>query len=104
MTDDEVEILINKLKISKFEERDQQEVAGYFEALDTIYEYYKDIEITEGNLKNLHKIIMSHCEKDVWHRGNYKQVSNSVEASLANGSKQKVFRTTEPGLPILCHW
>src|ERR1035437_4058024 len=81
MTDAEVEALIEKLKISKLEERDEQEVAGYFEALDTIAESYKDIEITAGNIKNLHKILMSHCEKDEWHRGNYKQVSNAVEAN-----------------------
>ena len=99
MTDAEVEVLIEKLKISKLEERDEQEVAGYFEALDTISESYKDIEITEGNLKNLHTILMGHCEKDEWHRGNYKQVSNAVEANHPDGTKQIIFKTTEPGFP-----
>ncbi|NQY11304.1 MAG: Fic family protein [Flavobacteriales bacterium] len=97
MTDNEVEVLIDELKISKLEERDQQEVAGYFEALDTITESYKDIIISEGNLKNLHKILMSHCDKDEWHRGEYKQISNSVEANHQDGTKQIVFETTEPG-------
>jgi Fic family protein len=99
MTDAEVKALIEKLKISKLEERDEQEVAGYFEALDTIGESYKDIEISEGNLKNLHKILMERSEKDEWHRGNYKQSSNAVEASHPDGTKQIVFKTTEPGLP-----
>jgi hypothetical protein len=36
MTDEQVRIFIEKLDISKLEERDEQEVAGYFEALDTI--------------------------------------------------------------------
>ncbi len=99
MTDEEVKILIDKLNISKLEERDEQEVAGYFETLDTIAESYRDIEITEGNLKNLHKILMGRSEKDAWHRGNYKQVSNAVEASYTDGTKQIVFRTTEPGFP-----
>ena len=99
MTDVEVEVLIERLKISKLEERDEQEVAGYFEALDTIAESYKDIEITEANLKNLHKILMGHCEKDEWHRGNYKQVSNAVEANHPDGTKQIIFKTTEPGFP-----
>jgi Fic family protein len=35
---------------------------------------------------------------NIWHRGNYKQVSNAVEANLADGTKQIVFRTAEPGL------
>ncbi len=110
MTDDEVEVLIDKLKVAKLEERDQQEVAGYFDALNVIGESYKDIDITEGNLKNLHKILMSYNEKDSWHRGNYKQVSNAVEASHTDGSKQIVFNTTEPGFETeeamkgLIHW
>ena len=101
MTDAEVEVLIEKLKISKLEERDEQEVAGYFEAMDTITESYKDIEITEGNIKNLHSILIAHSEKDAWHRGDYKQVSNTVEANHPDGSKQIVFTTTDPGLPTI---
>jgi len=99
MTNEEVVILIDKLKVSKLEERDEQEVAGYFEALDTISESYKDIDITEGNIKNLHNILMSFSDKDEWHRGKYKQLSNSVEAELPNGTKQLIFKTSEPGLP-----
>ena len=98
MTDDEVAMLIDKLSISKLEERDQQEVIGYFEALDTIAEHFDSIDISEGQIKNLHKILMQHGEKDAWHRGNYKQVSNAVEANLVDGTKQIVFRTAEPGL------
>jgi len=98
MTDDEVAVLIEKLSISKIEERDQQEVIGYFEALDTIAENFESISITESQIKNLHKILMQHGDKDVWHRGNYKQVSNAVEANLADGTKQIIFKTTEPGL------
>ena len=60
MTDDEVENLINNLSISKLEERDQQEVAGYFEALELIAGSYRDIEITESNLKHLHNILLKH--------------------------------------------
>jgi Fic family protein len=97
MTDDEVAVLIEKISISKLEERDQQEVMGYFEALDTISENHDSIGISENHLKNLHKILMQYCEKDAWHRGNYKQVSNAVEANLIDGTKQIVFRTTEPG-------
>lgn len=98
MTDDEVAVLIEKLSISKLEERDEQEVMGYFEALDTIAENYNSIGISESQIKNLHKILMKHAGKDEWHRGNYKQVSNAVEANLTDGTKQVVFNTTEPGL------
>lgn len=98
MTDDEVEVLIKNLSISKLEERDQQEVAGYFATMELIAESFRDIEITENNLKHLHNILMKHSEKDAWHKGNYKQHNNVVEASNPDGSKYVVFKTTEPGL------
>lgn len=98
MTDAEVEVLLDALKVSRLEERDQQEVAGYFGALNVIIESFNDIDITEANIKNLHKILMRHSEKDVWHSGNYKQISNAVEAKHADGSKWLLFKTTEPGI------
>ena len=97
MTDDEVERLIKNLGVGKLEERDAQEVAGYYETLDIISESFRDIDITENNLKMLHNILMKHSEKDGWHRGDYKQHSNVVEAMQTDGSKQVVFRTADPG-------
>lgn len=98
MTDDEVSVLIEKINISSFEERDQQEVVGYFETLDTIAENYATISITEGQIKSLHNLLMKHSVKDAWHKGEYKQLTNAVEASLPDGTKQTIFKTTEPGL------
>ncbi len=97
MTDDEVSILIENIHISSFEERDQQEVAGYFETLDTIAENYASIGIAESQIKSLHHLLMKHSVKDAWHKGEYKQVTNAVEANLSDGSKQTIFKTTEPG-------
>ncbi len=99
MTDKEVEVLISKLQIAKLEERDQQEVAGYFKTLDIISENYRNIQIRESEIKNLHKILMQYSEKDEWHRGNYKQHSNSVDETRSDGSKRTIFQTTEPGFP-----
>lgn len=97
MTDEEVEVLIQNLSIAKLEERDQQEVAGYFEVLEMIAESYREIEITENNLKSLHNTLMKYSEKDTWHKGDYKQQSNIVEATKPDGSKYIIFHTTEPG-------
>ncbi len=97
MTDAEVEVLIKNLSISKLEERDQQEVAGYFETLELIANAVKEIEITESNLRHLHNQLMKYSEKDAWHRGNYKQHRNIVEAKNPDGSKRVIFQTTEPG-------
>lgn len=41
---------------------------------------------------------MKHSRKDEWHRGNYKQHSNAVEATKPDGAKQVIFHTTVPGI------
>lgn len=97
MSDEEVKVLIEKLSISKLEDRDSQEVAGYFEALDLVSELYPNMEVSEGTIKNLHNLLLKHSEKDGWHRGNYKQHSNAVEATRPDGTKQVIFETTPPG-------
>ena len=97
MSDDEIKVLLNNLDVVKFEDRDAQEVIGYFEVLDLITESYKDIDIIENSIKNLHNLLLKHGKKDQWHKGNYKQHTNAVEAALPNGTKQVIFKTTEPG-------
>lgn len=97
MSDEEVKVLIEKLSISKLEDRDSQEVAGYFEALELISSHYPDMEITENTIRNLHKITLKHSVKDSWHRGGYKQHSNAVEATRPDGTKQIIFETAPPG-------
>lgn len=99
MSDEEVSVLLDQIDISKIQDRDSQEVVGYFETLDIISDSYNDIGIDESSLKNLHKILLKYSEKDKWHKGDYKQHSNVVEANLLDGSKQVIFQTTEAGLP-----
>ncbi|HKG67267.1 MAG TPA: hypothetical protein VKA92_00245, partial [Segetibacter sp.] len=71
LTDEEVDVLLKEIDVTKLEDRDSQEVVGYFEALDIISESYNNIEITAGDLKNLHNILMKYSKKDEWHKGNY---------------------------------
>jgi len=98
LTNDEIQVLLfENLKIDKLEERDKQEVVGYFQALDTISESFADIRVSEGDVKNLHKILMKHSEKDEWHRGEYKQHPNSVDAHYRDGSTVTIFNTAKPG-------
>ena len=99
MSDEEVTILLHKLDISNLEDRDSQEVVGYFNVLDIISESFSEIDISENSIKNLHNILLKHSKKDEWHRGNYKQHSNAVEANFPDGTKQIVFQTTEAGFP-----
>jgi Fic family protein len=99
MSDEEVEALLKEIDISKIVDRDSQEVVGYFETLDLISESYEEMSVTENSLKNLHNILMKYSKKDKWHRGDYKQHSNAVEAKLPDGTRQIIFQTTEAGFP-----
>ena len=98
MSNAEVDVLLSDLTIDKLEDRDSQEVAGYFEVLDLISESHEGIDITENSLKNLHNRLLKYSAKDNWHKGNYKQLSNSVEATFPDGSKQIIFETAKPGI------
>jgi Fic family protein len=97
LDDGEVDALLAHLDVSTLEDRDEQEVAGYFEALDTISEAYAEIGVGENELRHLHKLALRYSKKDEWHRGGYKQRSNAVEAISPDGSRTVVFSTTPPG-------
>ena len=98
MSDEEVDILLQKIDITKLKDRDSQEVVGYFEVLDLISESYENIHLTESHIKSLHNSLMKYSVQDQWHKGNYKVHSNAVEASFADGTRQIIFQTTEAGL------
>ncbi|MEI6412558.1 MAG: Fic family protein [Bacteroidota bacterium] len=97
MSDEEVAELLNNIGLSKIEDRDSQEVVGYFNVLDTIVDSFDAIAISESNIKNLHNQLLKYSSKDSWHRGDFKQHVNAVEASFPDGSKKIIFKTTDPG-------
>ena len=97
MSDKEVDVLLQKIDITKLTDRDSQEVVGYFEALDFITASYPNINLTENHIKSLHNSLMKYSAKDQWHKGNYKLHSNAVEATFPDGSRQFIFQTTEAG-------
>ena len=97
MSDEEVDVLLQKIDITKLSNRDSQEVVGYFDVLDLISEYYENISLSESQIKSLHNSLMKYSAKDQWHKDNYKQHSNAVEATYPDGTRQIIFQTTEAG-------
>lgn len=85
LSDREVERLLSNLQIQTFTTRDEQEVAGYAEVMDLVFSSWRDITVTENHIKQLHRDLLVHSEKDAWHRGNYKTSSNSVAAFDESG-------------------
>jgi Fic family protein len=98
MTDDEVEQLVKDIKISKFTTRDEQEVIGYYEVLEVIYENYNEIDLTESNIRHLHNLLLKHSSKDKHHKGSYKKITNKVVANYPDGLQKTIFNTTQPHL------
>ena len=97
MSDEEVDVLLQKIDITKLTDRDSQEVVGYFEVMDLISESYENIILSESHIKSLHNSLMKYSAKDQWHKGNSKAHINAVEASLPDGTQQIIFQATEAG-------
>ena len=85
LTDREVERLLGSLEIRRFGTRDEQEVAGYADVMETVFRSWSDISLTENYIKQLHRDLLQHSEKDERHRGNYKTLRNDVGAFDAAG-------------------
>jgi Fic family protein len=98
LTNEEVEKLLKSVKVSKLDTRDEQEVVGYYEALQVILDNYMDIELSERYIHQLHGILLKYSNKDQSHKGRYKALSNQVVANYPDGTQRTIFRTTEPHL------
>ncbi|MDR1679677.1 MAG: Fic family protein [Prevotellaceae bacterium] len=98
MTDEEVQQLLKDVKIATFKTRDEQEVIGYYEVLELVFDNFSDIKLSESYIKQLHQLLLQHSHKDERHRGSYKNLSNKVVATYPTGKQKTIFDTTEPAL------
>jgi len=97
LSDREVEKLLSNLDTQSFANRDEQEVAGYAVVMETLFEHASDIPLTVNYIKQLHARLLRYSEKDARHRGEYKTLSNSVEAFTPWGENVGViFQTASP--------
>lgn len=98
LSDTQVEDLLSRsLALQSFRTRDEQEVAGYAEAMDLVFESWADLRLTENHIRQLHQVLLRHSEKDERHRGTYKTHPNHVAAFDADGNMVGiVFETATP--------
>jgi len=97
LTDDEIEQLLSGVQTESFRTRDEQEVAGYAELMELIFESFADIPLTENHIHQLHGVLLKHSHKDDRHRGDYKKMPNHVEAfDEAGRSLGVIFETATP--------
>ena len=97
LSDREVETLLANIRIGSFATRDEQEVAGYAEVMETVFSAADAITLTENHIRQLHRDLLAHSTKDERHRGSYKTLPNHVEAFDEGGkSLGVVFETATP--------
>jgi Fic family protein len=96
LSDEDVEKLMRGLAMQKFADRDKQEVKGYYELLENVFEAWQHIRFSESMIKHFHKELLKYVEKDKLHRGEYKKGENKVEMIDANGRSVGVLFDTTP--------
>jgi Fic family protein len=110
LTDDDVQSLYKNMRIRKLMSRDEQEVAGYLDVLQSVFEHHSLMPVRESTILQLHRDMLRHSDKDQGHLGHYKTGSNRVEAKDPSGDVVGVvFDPTPPYLtPMemrdLCEW
>lgn len=75
--------------------RDEEEIAGYRDALNVIHENFEYISITSNYILQLHKILYTQNTKKVI-GGHFKSVQNYINATDSNGKSFTVFTPLAP--------
>lgn len=95
LSDMEVENLLGRLELHSFATRDEEEVAGYAETMNLIYDAWQDLRLTENHIRQLHSKLLQYASKDQRHRGDYKKFTNHVEAFDVSGKSLGIVFATE---------
>ncbi len=96
LNDEEVEKVMQGLSVSKFADRDSQEVQGYLETLQNVFDSYQSPPLRESTIKSLHKELLKYSNKDDIHRGDYKKTENTVGVLGADGKIARIMFETTP--------
>ncbi len=97
LSDSDVERLLSNIEIRHFATRDEQEVAGYADVMESVFASFDAMTPTENHIRQLHRDLLAHSGKDARHRGSYKTSTNNVVALDAQGKQVGVvFETATP--------
>lgn len=96
LSNEDVEKLMQGIALQKFTDRDIQEVQGYYELLQNIFNSWQSIGFSESTIKHFHQELLKYVEKDKLHRGKYKSRENKVEMVDQSGRRIGVLFDTAP--------
>jgi Fic family protein len=96
LSDEDIEKMLRGISIQTFNSRDQQEVQGYYELLENVFNAWETLSFSENVIKHFHKELLKYVEKDAFHRGEYKKQENAVEMINSAGESAGIlFETTK---------
>lgn len=96
LSDEDIEKLMRGISIEKFADRDAQEVGGYYELLQNVFDSYQTLSFNESAIRHFHKELLKYVEEDTLHRGNYKTAENKVQMVNEAGKSIGVLFDTTP--------
>ncbi|MCR4285450.1 MAG: Fic family protein, partial [Candidatus Kaiserbacteria bacterium] len=96
LTDEEVEKIMQGLSVSKFSDRDTQEVQGYLEVLQNVFDSFQTLPLRESVITSLHNQLLKYSHKDDTHRGGYKKKENTVGVLGPDGKVARIMFETTP--------
>lgn len=96
LSDEDIEKMMRGLSTQKFADRDVQEVKGYYELLNNIFDSWKHIKFYENTIKHFHKELLKYTDKDKIHRGEYKKQENRVHMVDEAGNSIGILFDTTP--------
>ena len=110
LSDQDIEKLMRGISIQQFSDRDVQEVQGYFELLNNVFDSWNRLRFSESLIKHFHQELLKYVEKDVRHRGDYKKQENKVHMIDQAGQSLGILFDTTPayltpiGMQNLVDW
>ena len=86
--------------------RDEEEIMGYRDVLNTVHEHYEHIMLTSNIVLQLHRDLYAYSHKNIG--GQYKNVQNSIIERLADGREIERFKPLAPyetpdAIDEICH-
>lgn len=96
MTDEDIEKMLRGISMQTFKDRDKQEVQGYYELLQNVFNSWQDLSLSESTIKHFHRELLKYVEKDKHHRGEYKHGENKVEMINEKGESIGTLFDTTP--------
>ncbi|MCL2890860.1 MAG: Fic family protein [Methanomassiliicoccaceae archaeon] len=85
-TDERLEKIVNESSAPL--SHDEEEIIGYRDVLDMINKDHAKYDISENNILNMHRLMLSHTETE---GGRYKEKNNIIVSEDTEGNREVVF-------------